>query len=237
MTKMLRCLVLAAGVTAQVSAELVYDTTFPEPNGSLPADWVARVGGVGTPGFYVDSSGDFRYDNGVTPGIAEYAGALSNGGDSAALTDFTVETLLRKADTGTGFAGIVGRSQATANNFYHVRLRANNQLEMYRNVSGAFTQLGTTQIVAPGSEYVSGQTWRLRVDFVGSQITAELFNHNDQSVAFLSESDATFFSGSVGVRGSSPVVWEAFSVRTAIPEPSTASLLLVGFVALYRRRR
>lgn len=191
-----------------LSAGVVYSTDFPDPVNTIPANWTILAGPVGTPGWYMDSGGDFRYDGGPT-GIGFYSGPVAGGGASSALSDVTLVTEFRKS-TGN-LAGFVARAQ-DASNFYHARLFGTNQLQLYRSVGGALTQIGPT--VTTASSYASGQTWRLALTMDGDTLTARVFNQNGVLQGTLTQTDSTYAAGSAGLRATNPNAYESFAIKT-----------------------
>ncbi|HBR95459.1 MAG TPA: hypothetical protein DEA90_14960 [Opitutae bacterium] len=218
---------VSAAITLPVTAQ-TYFTDFPEAESSMPSDWVVRA----SSGFAVDSGGDFRF-TGSGNGLAEYRPDPANGFD--ALTDYTIEADFRKS-AGSNFTGVVGRSQSSGLSFYMARLNGDNIMQLYVFDDGAATQLGGD--VTTSDDYLSGETWTIRMTFAGTQISAELLDESDTVVGSIVQTDATWSSGYSGVRSSEPSVYENYSIT--VPELSSFTLMMGGMglvFSLVRRRR
>ncbi len=229
-------LISALVITAlTIHADVIYSTDFPEATNTAPAGWNVLAGGTGSTssnGWFIDNAQDYRFAHTSGPvGLSAYQGAVSGGFSSTALADVTVEATFRKA-TNNYITGIVGRASGT-NNFYHTRLEQND-FKLYRVNAGSFTQLGSTVTLTGGDIYPGGVAYRILLDMQGTQITARLFDEVDSEVGMISVNDTSinaFTSGYTGLRAQNPSVYETFQI-TAVPEPSTAILLLVGLGAL-----
>ncbi len=194
-------------------AAVLYETDFTgETQGGLPTNWEVLVGATGDPGWRIDTSNNFRYDQ-VSTGTARYTGPLADGTSSAALENFTVVTALRKStDTTNRTTGLVARLQDSGS-FYQAQLLDTSAFRLYRHSAGSTTQqLGST--ITTAESYVSGQTWRLSMTFEGNQITSRLFNHNNVLMGTITDTDSTFTSGSVGLRAQNVSVYETFAVHS-----------------------
>ena len=208
------CLGLTLLLAPMAGAGVVYMTDFPEPAGVMPTGWSALVGSEGNPGWRSDGA-DLRFDEGGVNGLAHYTGPLSEG-SSTALSDFTITTEFRKTNSVVG--GIAGRIQ-DAGSYYHARLYGQTSLQLYRFDGGSATQLGST--VTASDTYNQGETWRLSTTFEGSTITARLYNEGNVLVGTATATDATYTSGSAGVRGQNPNAFESVAIETPTIVPGT----------------
>ncbi|WFB37664.1 hypothetical protein P3T73_07815 [Kiritimatiellota bacterium B12222] len=242
-TRLLLCLSALFISPVAIHADVIYATTFPEATNTAPTGWTVLIGGTGSTtsnGWFIDAAQEYRYSQGnSTGGVSSYTGAVSGGFDATDLSDVTVEATFRKATNGY-YAGLIGRGTGT-NTFYHTRL-AGNDFQLYRANDGTFTPLGSTVTLTGGDIYPGGVAYRMSLSMQGTQITAQLFDEFDSEVGMITVNDNgvdALSSGYTGVRAQSPTVYETYQI-TAIPEPTSAILVLIGLSLLpftLRRQR
>lgn len=229
---------VGAGISHAVS--VLYTTNFPGTE-TQPADWVVISGGTSSgtgPGWIIDDSGAYRYQNPDTGvnALSHYTGALEGGIAYNALTDYTIEATFRRS--GGSVVGLAGRI-STTNTYYHARIfnvSSVPSLQLFKFVGGTATQLGSNIALDPA--YVADSAWRLVMDFNGTTISTYAYDEMNTLAGSISVTDTSIASGSAGVRAQATGRYEDFTI-SIVPEPSSALLAALGLLgaATVRRRK
>ncbi|QNN21701.1 DNRLRE domain-containing protein [Planctomycetales bacterium ZRK34] len=205
-----------------VQASTLYQTDFPEAEGSLPTGW---VGIVDEAGWAIDAAGDLRYGGSTNASLALGDGfVLGDSSTADSLTNVVVSADIRKSNAGiTGLITHHPSGSGTSETFYHARLSGTTSLQLYRfngGVSAMTDDFTGNNTVTISESYTLGETWRLVMTTLGGkdaqQVGALLFNDAGQLVGKIRSTSTTsvLTSGSAGVRGASPSVYESFSIAT-----------------------
>lgn len=169
-------------------------------------DTFTGVNGADLSGFWQTQVGTFNLSAGA---------AISNAALSlatlvqAGLGDASVTTTVTLAAGDLSYAGIAARYNGTddTNMYYGVLVRSGGTTtaQIYVNVDGVWTLLGSANVSV-------GATVTLRFDVVGSSL--KLFVNGTLAVyAF----DSTFTTGTFGIRGSTNVTFDNFSIDVRTP--------------------
>nr|WP_322686600.1 fibronectin type III domain-containing protein [Nostoc sp. DedQUE07]MDZ8133221.1 fibronectin type III domain-containing protein [Nostoc sp. DedQUE07] len=123
--------------------------------------------------------------------------------------EVTIDTSLVGYTTTTSNIGVIARASDTSNNGYFFRYRPNTGYQLFRQTSGASTQLGTTNTTdlnPTGMSFSSPLRRRLRLSVVGSSINCYVDTYNNGtgqwtigSSALISTTDTTYTTGKFGL--------------------------------------
>jgi lysophospholipase L1-like esterase len=146
--------------------------------------WVAQTGYSPSSANAIDSAGTGLYSPSA-------AGVYQNGANPG-VADYYVEAVLTFLTTLTNDdVGIIGRADAAANTFYFFRYKSGNW-QLFKEVAGTATQLGTSQ----PDTWTSG-TRTPRLTMTGTSITAAV---GGTSISFTVTDSAITAAGHAGVR-------------------------------------
>ena len=171
-------------------------------DGNTTNGWTPLVGNWGT---VADTSGHVYRQSSANEGIARY--------EPQTWQDYFVRARVR-IETAGGYGGIAGRMQDT-NNFYYLRIfAAGKGLALLKRSQGVWSTLATVTLPA---DNVLTNTWFDLLLLMRADRLQGFFNGRE----LINVRDATFSSGTVGLRTSSgPVSYDL--VGTSLDTQSTA---------------
>lgn len=123
--------------------------------------------------------------------------------------EVTVDCSLVGYTTTASNVGVIARASDTSNNGYFFRYRPNTGYQLFRQTTGASTQVGstnTTDLNPTGMSFSSPLRRRLRLSVVGSSINCYVDTYNNGtgvwtvgSTALITTTDATYTTGKFGL--------------------------------------
>ncbi len=250
----LASLLLSAAFTAAIAlpaqAGVIYQTSFTGSAGPFEtaegySDWHIHHSSTSVPPT-LQLNGDGLLEitnpqNGTTS--SQFGGAIYTGNTSIA--NGQVSGVIQYVANGNQSSGLFARIQNPTGNgnspegYFAGILRYNpgsgNQTYLVIAKDIEFTETKSYLLASVQIGVSSGSFYRLEFDFDGTSLSATLFNASNSQIATVSATDASYTTGAVGLRANitstdRTIGFDSFQV-TAIPEPSTALLLLPAGVA------
>lgn len=182
--------------------------------GKLPAAWQDLGIVRSSPNWGLDATGGLRVLWKDEIGLLVYEGVLADGQKAAKFTDGTVVATFQKTPDADVWAGIVGRVQ-DAKNFYGVRVKGEDCIELFKVTAGKEELLGTW---VTRNRLTQNDVWSLSLSFDGPRITARVKDAKGVEQARVDALEQNgFTSGAVGLQGTNFASVKSFTIDALKP--------------------
>jgi hypothetical protein len=196
---------------------LLYQAAFTAADyGRIPAGWTDREPRRASRSWIVDDRGFLRQTHKNAAGLLTYDGYLATAKPARTLADYTLDAEFKLTGDDQSF-GLAARVQ-DIDSHYLACVRSDGSLELrLHDVDGS----KTLAALSPPVRYRDGQSWRIRFELRGQNLTAKLHDAAGKEIARVDAVDDRFAGGPPGIQATTYGAARSFSIAAIEPfEPT-----------------